>query len=280
MSSYLKFCDTIESYEDAKYVILGVPFDSTVSFRPGEKLAPNAIRQASYNAESLVLRKKFNLKEALVYDMGDLDETHDSEEMIDAVYSEVDGIVSDGKFPILLGGEHSISIGAIKRIKKKVLFIDAHTDFRNSYMGNIYSHASVARRAADIVGKNNILSVGIRSVSKEEIDVGTQDYISSYDFKWKRELSIKKIKDFSSSDLYFSIDVDGIDPAYAPGVGTPEPFGLSSWDMLEIIDLISNKIIALDVVEITPLFDNGNTAFLAARLIQEIIASRESSYEK
>ncbi len=280
MSSYLKFCDTIESYEDAKYVILGVPFDSTVSFRPGEKLAPNAIRQASYNAESLVLRKKFNLKEALVYDMGDLDETHDSEEMIDAVYSEVDGIVSDGKFPILLGGEHSISIGAIKRIKKKVLFIDAHTDFRNSYMGNIYSHASVARRAADIVGKNNILSVGIRSVSKEEIDVGTQDYISSYDFKWKRELSIKKIKDFSSSDLYFSIDVDGIDPAYAPGVGTPEPFGLSSWDMLEIIDLISNRIIALDIVEITPLFDNGNTAFLAARLIQEIIASRESSYEK
>jgi len=280
MSSYLKFCDTIDSYEDAKYVILGVPFDSTVSFRPGEKLAPNAIRQASYNAESFVLRSRFNLKDALVFDMGDLDDTHDSEEMIDAVYTAVDEIVSDGKFPILLGGEHSISIGAIKRIKKKVLFIDAHTDYRNSYMGNIYSHASVARRAAEIVGINNILSVGIRSVSQEEIDNGTQQYISSYDFRQRKELSLKKIMDFSNTDLYFSIDVDGIDPAYAPGVGTPEPFGLTTWDMLEIIDIIAKRIVALDIVEITPLFDNGNTPFLAARLIQEIIASRESSYEK
>lgn len=280
MASLLKFCDSIDNYADAKYVIIGVPFDSTVSFRAGEKLAPNTIRQASYNMESLVLRKKYDLKKANIFDMGDLDETHDSEEMNEMVFSVVDEIVSDGKFPVLLGGEHSISFGAIKRLRKKTLFIDAHTDFRKSYLGNFYSHASIARRASEIIGIENVMSVGIRSVSPEELESGTQKFISSFEFHSQKEKSLKEIKNFSNGGVYFSIDMDGIDPSFAPGVGTPEPFGLSNWDMLDIIDVISHDLVGLDIVEITPVYDNGNTSAFAARLIQEIIASRESRNEE
>ncbi|MEM4380168.1 MAG: arginase family protein, partial [Thermoplasmatales archaeon] len=167
MPSKLKFCDSIDSYDESKYVIFGVPFDSTVSFRSGEKLAPNEIRKASFNMESFSLYRAVDLKYSAIFDEGDLDEIHKSEDMLDEVFSEVDKIVSDGKFPIMLGGEHSITLGAIRRLKCRTVFIDAHTDFRDSYLGNKYSHACVARRVSEVIGKENIVSLGIRSVSPD-----------------------------------------------------------------------------------------------------------------
>ncbi|MCL5930588.1 MAG: agmatinase [Candidatus Thermoplasmatota archaeon] len=275
MPSRLKFCDSSDSYEDSRYVVFGVPFDSTVSFRSGAKLAPNEIRKASYNMESYSIYRGVDTKNSGVYDLGDLDEYHKPEEMTEEVYSVVDGIVSDNKFPIMMGGEHSITYGAIKRIKSKVIFIDAHTDYRDSYMGDKLSHACVARRVSEVVGKDNVVSIGIRSVSPEEIKEGTQKYFTSFEVNEDRRKLKAFLNEFCKSSVYLSIDFDGFDPAFAPGVGTPEPFGLNPMVVMDILDSVGNNLIGLDVNEITPLFDNGNTSMLAARIIQEVVSYLE-----
>lgn len=276
MPSNLKFCDSSEDYDSSKYVLFGVPFDATVSFRPGEKLAPNRIRESSYNIESYSLFHDYNVKDAGIFDLGDISDYHDPQGMLDEVYGIVDQITTDKKFPIMIGGEHSISTGALRKIKSKVIFIDAHTDFRDSYMGEKYSHASVARRVSEIIGKENILSIGIRSVSPEEKEEGTQDYISSYEVRNNYDVALEKIKNFADGPIYFSIDFDGFDPSFAPGVGTPEPFGIDPYIVLDIMKIIRKRIVGLDIVEISPIYDNGNTTMLAARIIQEVIASIES----
>ena len=275
MPSRLKFCDSSESYEDSRYVVFGVPFDSTVSFRSGAKLAPNEIRKASYNMESYSVYRGVDTKNSGIYDLGDLDEYHKPEEMTEEVYSVVDGIVSDHKFPIMMGGEHSITYGAIKRIKSKVIFIDAHTDYRDSYMGDRLSHACVARRVSEVVGKENVVSIGIRSVSPEEVKGGTQKYFTSYEVNADGRKLKAFLNEFCKSPVYLSIDYDGFDPAFAPGVGTPEPFGLNPMVVMDILDSVGNNLIGLDVNEITPLFDNGNTSMLAARIIQEVVSYLE-----
>ncbi|MEM0134138.1 MAG: agmatinase [Thermoplasmatales archaeon] len=277
MPSRLKFCDSSERYEDSKYVIFGVPFDSTVSFRSGTKLAPNEIRKTSYNMESYSIYRKVDTRDSGVYDLGDIDEYQKPEDMTEEVYSVVDGIVSDHKFPIMMGGEHSITYGAIKRIKSKVIFIDAHTDYRDSYMGNKLSHACVARRVSEVVGKENVVSIGIRSVSSEEIKEGPQKYFTSFEVNSDSRTLKSFLKGFCRSPVYLSIDFDGFDPAYAPGVGTPEPFGLNPMIIMDILDSVGENLIGLDVNEITPLFDNGNTSMLAARIIQEVVSYLELS---
>lgn len=277
MPSFLKFCDSSESYEKSKYVIFGVPFDSTVSYRTGEKLAPNEIRKASYNMESFSIFRGVDLKDSGIYDSGDIGEYHDSEDMLDEVFSVVDGIASDHKFPIMLGGEHSITYGAVKRMRSKILFIDAHTDYRDSYLGNKFSHASVARRSSEIVGKQNILSIGIRSVSSEELRDGPQKFFTSFEVNENKSSLIEFLRNFSDSPIYLSIDFDGFDPAYAPGVGTPEPFGLNPMIVIDVLNVIGKNLVALDLTEITPLYDNGNTSMLAARVLQEVVSYLETN---
>ncbi|MEM0127581.1 MAG: agmatinase [Thermoplasmatales archaeon] len=277
MASRLKFCDTIDDYAESRYVIFGVPFDSTVSFRAGEKLAPNEIRKASYNMESYSLYRGVDLKNAAIFDDGDLDEHHETEDMLEEVFSEVDKIVSDGKFPIMLGGEHSISLGALRRLKCKTVFIDAHTDFRDSYLGNRYSHACVARRVSEIVGKDNIVSLGIRSVSPEEVESGTQKFFTSFQLRKESASAMEYLNNFAGSPVYLSIDFDGFDPAFAPGVGTPEPFGLDPLIILDLMDAIGSKLVGFDLTEISPVYDNGNTSMLAARIVQEVVSFLEKS---
>jgi agmatinase len=277
MPTHLKFCDSSDSYDDSKYVLFGVPFDSTVSFRSGEKFAPNEIRKASYNMESYSVYRGVDLKNSGIFDMGDIEEYHRPEEMIEEVYSVVDRIVSDGKFPIIMGGEHTISNGAIKRIKSKVIFIDAHTDYRDSYMGDKNSHACVARRAAEVVGKENVVSIGPRSISKEEMEAGPQKYFTSYEVNEDKRKLKSFLKEFCNTGVYLSIDFDGFDPAYAPGVGTPEPFGLNPMIVMDILESTGRNLVGLDVNEITPTFDNGNTSMLAARIIQEVVSYLEMS---
>ncbi len=277
MPARLKFCDSSDSYEDSKYVLFGVPFDSTVSFRPGAKLAPNEVRKASYNMESYSIRKGVNLRNSGIFDMGDIEESHRPEEMLEEVYSVTDKIVSDRKFPIMIGGEHSITVGSLRRIRSKVVFIDAHSDYRDSYMGERFSHACVARRVSEIVGKENVVSLGIRSVSTEELEAGPQTFFTSYEVNSNPERMKSFLKEFCNSKVYLSIDFDGFDPAYAPGVGTPEPFGLNPTILFDVLDAIGDNLVGLDVNEITPLFDNGNTSMLAARIIQEVVSHQETT---
>ena len=195
--------------------------------------------------------------------------------MIRETRDVVSSIIKAGKFPILIGGEHTITIPAVQAHKNiGVIAVDAHLDFRDEYMNNKVSHACVLRRNADHVGIENVLAFGVRSISIDEKRARMPEYIDAYTIheegvekSFKRALNMMK-----RENIYFSLDIDGIDPAYAPGTGTPEPFGLTSMDVKRCINMLGPRLIGFDVVEVSPPYDKGNTAGLAARMIIEAIA--------
>ncbi|PJB21092.1 MAG: agmatinase [Euryarchaeota archaeon CG_4_9_14_3_um_filter_38_12] len=268
----LKFADANSSFNDAKFVIFGVPFDSTSSFRSGSRFAPNRIREASYNFETYLMEQDVDLIDIPFHDAGNLDEYGNVDEMTGAVEDAVKKILP--KFPILIGGEHSLTIGAVKTLKNvSVVFIDAHLDFREEYLGIKNSHACVSRRVSEIVGIENVFSIGVRSFSREEKNDAEKlglKYVSSFDVKEKgieksiRNLNLKK-------KIYLSLDMDGVDPAFAPGVGNPEPFGLTPLDVVKCIKILSDRLVGFDVAEVCPPYDNGNTSLLGARIIRDLI---------
>ncbi len=284
----LHFADANKNFNESFFIIFGVPFDGTSSYRHGSKFAPNEIRKASYNLESYVIEHKISLSVLPIHDMGDigtLDEFGNVEDVIDTVYSTMQSILPN-KFPIMIGGEHSITIGAAKAIKKLnagIIFIDAHGDFRDEYLGNKYSHACTARRAYDILN-GKIISIGVRSASQEEVEDAKElnyEWIDSYEFQklgWKRTIK-KAMEILDTEKIYLSIDIDGIDPAYASGTGTPEFFGLSPMDVKNITNFLAPNLIGADITEVCPPYDNGNTSILAARLVQEIIAAKWNTME-
>lgn len=282
--SFRKIPDALSEYPDAKYVIFGVPFDGTSSYRRGSRTAPDAIRFAYRNLESYDVSYGVDFLEVPIADLGDLDESEDVSEVLDQVEHVTRRILSDGKIPILLGGEHSATVGAVRNLKDTLMvIIDAHSDFRESYMGNKYNHACVTKRALGILGPDSIISIGIRSTSKEEYESPQKNQVRFISANEVRKSGIdsviEEIRSRNASRIYFSIDMDGIDPAYAPGVGTPEPYGLSDVQVRKILNAFSKKIIGMDIVEITPMYDNGNTAMLGAKLIQDFIGSKESKKE-
>ncbi|MEM0139444.1 MAG: agmatinase [Ferroplasma sp.] len=283
--SFLKIADALSDYEEADYVIFGVPFDNTSSYRRGSRFAPNAVRSAYDNLESYEVNYNVNFLDCKICDLGDLPVYEDVDYILSEVETVTDIIFHDGKIPIMLGGEHSITVGALRNLSNiSMVIIDAHSDFRDSYMDNKFNHACVTRRALDLLGENKIISVGTRSTSLEEAsspDYHKVRFISANEVRSAGiEAVIEEIKKKSGGRIYFSIDMDGFDPAYAPGVGTPEPYGLTSTDVKNILASVSDRIIGIDINELTPLYDNGNTPMLAAKLIQDFIGSREARFKK
>lgn len=274
--------DAVSSYHDSKYVVFGVPFDGTSSYRRGSRLAPNSIRKAYDNLESFDPFYNVNFPDLKICDLGDAIVGEDVVENVYTVETIVSIIKKDGKIPIMLGGEHSITVGAIRNFSEcTMIIIDAHSDFRDGYMGNPLNHACVTRRSLEVLGKNRIISIGTRSVSKEEYE---SERFNDVEFVFSSEVRkrgidkiIDDMNDFASKKIYFSIDMDGIDPAFAPGVGTPEPYGLMDTDVKRLINRFARNSIGFDIVEMTPLYDNGNTSMLAAKLIQDFIGSRETA---
>ncbi len=263
-------------------MIFGVPFDGTSSFRKGSSLAPDSVRKAYTNLESFDVYHNIDFSKLKICDLGDLFESEDVKEVTGNVREVVSMIRSDNKIPIMIGGEHSITSGSISCFKDStMIIIDAHSDFRDEYMGNPLNHACVTRRSLEVLGPGKIFSVGTRSVSREEFESPEFRKVRFFYSDEVREKGIqsviKEIEQSVGSSVYFSIDMDGIDPAYAPGVGTPEPFGLTDVDVRELVRHFASKIDGFDILEFTPVYDNGNTSMLAAKLIQEFIGSRESS---
>ncbi len=279
--NHLKIADATSDYATADYVIFGVPFDNTSSYRKGSRLAPNSIRVAYDNLESYEVNYGIDFGDCHIIDQGDLPAYEDVNYTLSEVEDVTRLIFNDKKIPVMLGGEHSITVGAIRNLKDiDMIIIDAHSDFRDSYFENKFNHACVTRRALEMLGPDRIISIGTRSTSKEEIEYEGYKKVRFVSANEVRSKGIKniinEIKSRFDKNIYFSIDMDGIDPAYAPGVGTPEPYGLSANDVRETINAFADKIIGFDIVEITPLYDNGNTSMLAAKFIQDFIASREN----
>jgi agmatinase len=274
------FADAGATLDAAKFVVLGIPFDRTTSFRPGARFGPDSIRQHSWNFESYDLETGVDLTEVPVHDLGNTEEFGSSADMAESVREELKPIYSAGKIPIIFGGDHACSAPCVEAYPDAsalgVLYIDAHLDFRSSYLGDSRSHACSARRIVERVGARNVVVLGVRSVSREEVEdnrsIGMA-YITAHEIARDGiESAVQKALIMLKTDrVYVSIDIDAIDPAYAGGTGTPEPFGLSPRDVKYAIGQVAPRLAGMDIMEVSPHYDNGNTSALAARLAREAI---------
>jgi len=283
MKSGLKFAGSHSDYKGSEFVIVGVPFDKTSSFRAGTNEGPEYIRKSSYCFEPYMIEYDVSLNDLHIHDLGDLDisELDTPEEMGKVVKKNIKDTISDQKDLVVLGGEHSITPYVVESLKKRyskleTLILDAHLDFRDTYEGMKRSHATCTRRVSEVVGMDNITVAGVRSISAEESrETKSPKYYTSREIL-QDELVLDEIIDELDFPLYVSIDMDVLDPTYAPGVGNPEPFGLSSINVKKLISALSDKVVGLDIMETNPKYDNsGITSNLASRLVYEYIGSKK-----
>ncbi len=254
----------------AEVVFLGVPFDGTSSGKVGSREAPNSIRAMSYNLETYSAFLKRDLKDLKMADYGNvIVSPGDTTESLRRIKAAVDDI--QGKFPVVVGGEHIITLPVVQSMLRKypklqVLHFDAHLDLKDEYLGNKYSHVTVMRRLAEILGQKRIVHVGARSFSEDE-----------HVFAKKNDVlkPIGNLADYSfRGPVYVTIDMDVFDPAFAPGVSTPAPSGLLPNEFFGLVGSLRDRmeVIGFDVVETCPPHDNGNvTSLLAAEAIKEMI---------
>jgi agmatinase len=262
-------------FDEARFVIVGVPFESGGSLRPGCRVGPKAIREASHNLEPYLFEHDLDLGTVPVHDMGDLPKVKKVADMMENVRAAADKIIGAGKFPIFMGGEHTIALPIIQAYKDiGVISIDAHLDFCQEQEGSALGHSCVMRRAADHLGIENVLPFGVRSISLAEKMASMPNYVDSFTIheqglenSWKRAMNMMR-----RERVFLSLDIDGIDPSFAPGTGTPEPFGLSPYEVKRCINMLGERMVGFDVSEVCPACDQGSTAVLAARLIQEVLA--------
>ncbi len=280
MGVYLTFADAEQDYDEARFVIFGVPYDRTTTHRPGARFAPTAIREASHSLESTVPFADVDLSKVPIHDLGDIGDFGPPADMVSAAEFTFSRVLEDGKFPIAIGGEHTLTCGALRALRDMdaaIVFVDAHADFRDDYLGDRLSHACVARRAFEALGPQRVLSVGVRSWSAEEMREAREMGFRFYTSLDVRDAGVKdvlrEILALLPSRVYLSVDMDGLDPSHAPGVGTPEPYGLSCWDLREIIRALGPRLIGADVVEVCPPVEGHVTPILAARVVQEIMAA-------
>ena len=262
------------SFEEADFVIMGVPYDGTTRLRSGTRKAPAAIRKASKIFDPYLFEHGFDTSTARVHDAGDLDCGSSCEDMFEAVERKASEVVDAGKFPILRGGERSITFPLARAFQDVgVISIDAHLDFRSD-CGSRFDHACTMRRVADLVGVENVVPFGVRSISREELSGDLPNYVDAYQIReagvensWKKVLNMMR-----RERVLLSLDMDGIDPGYAPGTSRPEPFGLTGYEVKRCIDMLGDRMVGFDVSEVLPSHDPGATAALAARMIMEVIA--------
>lgn len=266
--------------QKSPFVIVGIPMDITSSFRPGSRFAPAAVRDAATNIEFYSLRTGVDMGEIGFNDVGDIAlHPSDVEENVKRIKDVINLFSEQGKIPISIGGEHTITVGTVRGANADcVISFDAHLDLRDDYLGYKYDHACVMRRLNESGIK--IMEIGNRAVSKEELEYAKKSGIPFITSNLVQTLGTRevarKILNFTSEckRIYITYDMDSIDPAYAPGVATPEPEGLSPSTILDIVSLIADKrIIGFDIVEISPSYDpSGITSILGAKMIMETAA--------
>lgn len=271
------FMASIEDYKEADTVLVGVPMDFTVSFRPGSRSGPQQIRTVSYGIEEFSFYSEKDLRDYSFYDAGDINLPYGNvTESINIIRKVAEKVIEDNKFGIYLGGEHLVSWPIIDAYSNKysdlaILHFDAHADLRKDYLGEENSHATVIRKVCEKIGGKNVYQFGIRSGDKDEFIYGqanTNLYINEILDPLK-----KVVNTIGNRPVYVTIDIDVVDPAFAPGTGTPEPGGCTSKEILEAVLLMKNlNIVGMDIVEVSPLNDHSDrTALLGAKLVREAI---------
>lgn len=275
-----------KTYQEADYVILGVPFDVTSTYRVGARFAPLAIREASLNIETYSFRAGIDIENLRMHDLGDLHVTGDATETLKRVEKVVKELLDAKKVAASIGGEHTVTLGAARAVGKGVAIIDfdAHLDTRNEYMNLKVSHTTFMRRISEQVRPAKIVEVGTRAVCKEELDYAKKAGISFITAAQVRkdgaEQTSKKIDKLlaSTKKVYLTVDMDVLDPAFAPAVQNPEPDGLCTHHLYDLLSgVCDERIVAFDVVEVAPHYDHGVTAIVAAKTIFEILSDIEKA---
>ena len=270
----------ISPNENSKPVatIFGVPFDSTHSYKPGCRFGPDSIRDAFNNIEIFQPEFGVDLEVEAISDLGNTRHTVVAAEMLQMVKNVTSELKKQDKQIIILGGEHLITLGSFTCFPKDTGYVvfDAHYDLRDQYADIKLSHAAYLRRIVEERGSENIVHVGARAFVKEELAFLKEHSIATVSDKEIRNGNGPKLlKDITSTfdRVYLSVDLDVLDPAFAPGVGNPEAVGISSRELYDMITTLQNKkIVAVDMVELNPTYDNGSTAAMAAKMIATIIA--------
>lgn len=267
-------CDNL--YENSDIVIFGAPFDSTTSFRPGTRFASQVMRNDSYGLETYSPYQDKDLEDYNIFDAGDLELCFgNSEKSLNIIEDFSKKILEDNKIPLMIGGEHLVTLGSVRAVSKKyddlhIIHFDAHTDLRDEYMGEKLSHASVIRRVWDIVGDNKIFQFGIRSGEKTEFEWAKEHtFLNKFNFNNLDEV-IEKLR---GKNVYFTIDLDVLDPSIFSGTGTPEAGGVSFMDLLNsIIKIGQLNIVGADINELAPNYDNsGVSTAVACKVLRELL---------
>jgi agmatinase len=264
------------SFEKSKVVLIGAPFDGTVSNRPGTRFAPNRIRLESDAIETYSPYQDEDIEFKQIHDKGDIEIPHgNTEKVLSGIQKAIEEITIYKKKPLLIGGEHLVSYPAIMALYKRypdlhIIHFDAHTDLRQTLYGQKYSHATVMRRVTDILGDHRLFQFGIRSGLKEEFEYAKKhQYIEIASANTITSI-IEKLQD---KPVYISLDIDVLDPSIMPGTGTPEAGGLTYKELLEaLLTLKGLKVVGADIVELSPDYDHSNASTaVAATLVRELL---------
>jgi len=276
-------------FEKADYVVLGVPFDVTSTYRTGARFGPTAIRQASLNIETYSFRTGIDVEDLRLHDLGDLHVATDTGKTLEMLELVIRGIVEKGKTPVTVGGEHTITLGIVKGLSSKasktaIVSFDAHLDLRNEFQGLKLSHTTFMRRINEQARPAEIVEVGIRAVCKEETayakKAGIEFFTTQQIRKEGSERVAKRLKEKLAKykSIYLSVDMDILDPAYVPAVQNPEADGLEMHALLDILGSICDeRVVGFDVLEIAPNYDQGVSAIQAAKVIFETLCCLEKS---
>lgn len=274
-----KFMAMDSEYDLADIIVYGVGFDGTTSNRPGTRFASSAMRGEFYGLETYSPILKLDLEDYKICDLGDLElSIGNTERVLDEIYQGTKQIVQDNKFPMMIGGEHLVTLPAFKAVYEKykdiyVLHFDAHTDLREEYNNNKNSHATVIKRIWDILGDDKIFQFGIRSGTKEEFDFAlnkNHTYMEVGGITTFEEILDK----LNNKNVYLTIDLDILDPSIFPGTGTPEPGGITYKELEKVFSIIkksSINLVGCDIVELSPDYDNTNVSTITAcKILREL----------
>ena len=277
-SNVENFIGCESSFEEASVVLYGAPFDSTTSFRPGARFGPSAMRHESFGLETYSPYQDRDLMDIRVFDSGDLELCFGSSEMaLSDIEKRAEEILKAEKIPVLLGGEHLVTLAAVRAVFNKypdihIIHFDAHADLREDYLGARLSHACVLRRCHELLGDNRIHQFCIRSGERAEFQFAAK-HTGFHPFTFDglketvREQKEKKVP------VYFTIDLDCLDPSAFPGTGTPEAGGVTFLELLEAIQTVSQtNVVGADVNELAPMLDaSGVSTATACKVLRELL---------
>lgn len=271
-------------FDEAEYVVVGVPFDATSTFRVGARFAPLAIREALLGIDGYSFRSNMDARELKTHDMGDLHISGKTNETLERLELVTKELLEAKKLPIFIGGEHTITLGAMRSVGENagVVSFDAHLDLRNEFMGLTMSHTTWMRRLHEQVRPEKILEIGTRAVGKDELDYAKNFNIPFFTtnqiMKDGVDKTTEKIRELLAGQerIYLTIDMDVLDPAFAPAVQNPEPDGLSMHVFLDLLcSVCDRRVVAFDLVEVAPHYDMGITAVQAAKTMFEVLCHLE-----